>query len=134
MVREVRTAASSRDSEVKAVRHRWPKVEEAASAAERRPMFFPAMGFLMGCIVFFAMSGLLLPLFRFTLEARNIVAFILGAFPGTLVAGSAYGWIFADEHNQLAGWAVPGFFATMFTGAASGGLLVVYLKTRFRNK
>ena len=87
------------------------------------------MGFLIGCVGFTILGLIVLacvPALRVTV--RNLVIFIVGAFPGTLALGYVYGRLFADSRNELDSRAsVLGFFFVLLVGAIVGGTGLVWL-------
>ena len=95
-------------------------------------MLLPFMGFVMGCVVFTVLGLIVLicvPTLRLTVS--NLIIFVVGAFPGTLAPGYAYGRLFADPRNQLnSKAAVLGLFSAMLLGATVGGAVLVWLRTR----
>jgi hypothetical protein len=94
------------------------------------------MGFVLGCVIFSVLGGIVLalvPSFRFSIA--NLMLFVLGAFLGTMTFVIAYGRIFGDSNNELTGtWTIFGLFALMFIGAVLGGSVLVWLNARFRKR
>jgi hypothetical protein len=92
-------------------------------------MLLPFVGFVMGCVGFTILGLIVLasvPTLHLT--ARNLIIFVVGAFPGTLALGYVYGRLFADSKNELnSKAAVLGFFSVMLVGAIVGGTVLVRL-------
>jgi hypothetical protein len=90
---------------------------------------FPLV-FLLMCCIGYTILGLIvlacLPALRLTF--LNLFLFLVGAFPGGLALLFVYGRIFA--RNQLSDAAFYGIFPILLVGGASGGALLVWLKTR----
>jgi hypothetical protein len=97
-------------------------------------MLLPLMGFVLGCVIFSVLGGIVLalvPSFRFSIA--SLMLFVLGAFLGTMTFVIAYGRIFADSNNELTRtWTILGLFALMFIGAVLGGSVLVWLNACFR--
>ena len=92
----------------------------------------PLMGFVMGCVAFTILGLTILrciPGLRLTLF--NLFLFVVGSFPGALAFLFVYGQIFAKK--QLSNGAFVGIFPVLLVGGSLGGMLVVWLKTRFMN-
>jgi hypothetical protein len=96
-------------------------------------MLIPFVGFVLGLVAFTILGLIVLgvvPSLRLT--AINLLLFVIGAFPGTLVLGNLYGRLFADSTNYLnSRAAILGLFSVMLLGAIAGGSALVWLKMRF---
>ena len=91
------------------------------------------MGFIMGCAVFALLGRITLALIPgLGFNIANLILFVIGAFPGTLLSSDIYGHLFADSKDQLnSGWAIAGLFAVMLVGAVVSGSFLVWFKTLF---
>jgi hypothetical protein len=99
-------------------------------------MLLPLIGFVLGCVIFSVLGGIVLALVpSFSFSIANLMLFVMGAFLGTMASAVAYGRIFADSGNQLTStWTVLGVFVVMFIGAVIGGSVLVWLNLNFRKQ
>jgi hypothetical protein len=93
-------------------------------------MLLPLMTLEWGFLAFMIVGLITLavvPGLRLTVP--NMFLFVVGAFPGALVFFLVYGWMFG--RNQWSDAASTWIFPILLVGGASGGALLVWLKTRF---
>jgi hypothetical protein len=90
----------------------------------------------MGCVVFIFVGSIILSYFsRLPLTRTNLLAFVVGAFPGAAGLGYLHELIFTDaEHVLHSTAAVLGFLAAMLVGAILGGTALVWIKTQLTNR
>jgi hypothetical protein len=77
---------------------------------------------ILGLVVLACVPG-------FHLTFLNLLLFVVGAFLGALAFLFGYAQIFAG--HELRDAAFVGLFPVLLTGAALGGVLLVWLKIRF---
>ena len=97
-------------------------------------MLLPAIGFIVGCVVFGIIGAVVLPL-RPTPRSRvrDLPIFVAGALGNSAVAGGLYGLAFATPNGLLESRvAIFAMFTVLLVAGSSGGLCAVAIFRRFR--
>ena len=93
-------------------------------------MLLPLMVFELGCLAFTVLGLIVLAIAPgLRLKVLNLFLFVVGAFPGALVFFILYGWLVGRK--QWSDAASMGIFPVLLIGGVFGGVLVIWLKTRF---
>jgi hypothetical protein len=92
-------------------------------------MLVPLAGLFIACAVFACISAAVLALIpKLRLTLINVVLFVIGAVPSSLVGGFVYGRVFADANNELSNpVALFGMYGVLLAAGLCGGLLTVLI-------
>ena len=90
-------------------------------------MIIPLVGFFIACTIFASIGAAVLLLApKLSLTLVDVVLFVVGAVPSSLVGAVVYAWVFGDQTGELRSTAaVLGVFFVLLVAGLSGGLLPV---------
>jgi len=90
-------------------------------------LIIPLVGFFIACTIFAGIGAAVLVLVpKLSLTVVDVVLFVVGAVPSSLVGAVVYGWVFGDQTGELRSTAaVLGVFFVLLVAGLCGGLLLV---------
>jgi hypothetical protein len=96
-------------------------------------MLLPLFGFVFGVVSSASVGAVVLALHpSWKLTFRNIAFFVVGSFAAVIGSGILYGWLFADDKQQLPSTGlVIGFLVTLGSATLLGGIAGTFLGRRY---